>query len=165
MQALNHLMDRGPTVGGFNEAEKDVQDIPSQSETGNAEYSTDMREFGAIGTRNASSHLASLSTMAGDAEMDVKHQGSIGRLSSIFRGDRGTTSTIKGKASSRSICESSLVTDLSRQSHEHVHDIEEEGLENVRACCGGSSLLIIANRNVGKHDVGTLSRKGKHIHK
>ena len=47
-------------------------------------------------------------------------------------------STVKGK-STASIYEASMITDVSRPSLEHTHDVDEEGLENVRACCGGSS--------------------------
>jgi hypothetical protein len=119
--------------------ESPEEDVGSGLSTaGTAEYSVDMREFGAIGTRRGSTHLASMSTMAAGSESDIKHQGSFGRLSSIFRGDRGTMlSTVKGKSPTRSIYEASMVTDYSRQSHEHTHDVDEEGLENVRACCGG----------------------------
>lgn len=119
--------------------EGDVRSAPSTA--GTAEYSVDMREFGAIGTRSGSTHLASMSTMGTDIEMDMKHHSSFGRLSSIFKGDRGTmSSTVKGKSPTRSIYEASMITDYSRQSHEHVHDVDEDGLENVRACCGGISL-------------------------
>ena len=107
------------------------------SNAANTEYSVDMREFGAIGTKKGASHMASMSVMGTDSETDMKHYSSFGRLSSMFRGDRGTVSTVKGKDPSRSIYEASVITDPSRHSHEHVHDIDEEGLENVRACCGG----------------------------
>ena len=113
--------------------EEDTDAVPP-STSGTAEYSVDMREFGAIGTKRGSRHMAAMST-SGDPE--VRHQGSFGRLSSIFRGDRGTMSTIKGKNPDRSIYEASMITDYSRQSDDHVHDVDEEGLENVRACCGG----------------------------
>jgi hypothetical protein len=135
--------------------------------TGTTELSVDMREFGAMQTRRGSTHMASMSTVNIVDEGDVRPQSSFGRLSSMFRADRGTMSTIKGKSPVRSIYEASMVTDNSRHSHEHNHDIDEEGdgLENVRACCGGipSNLQGLMK---GKHDVGTLSKKGgKHIHK
>jgi len=104
---------------------------------GTADYSVDMREFGAIGTRRGTTRLASMSTMATESDREMQHYSSFGRLSSMFRGDRGTMSTVKGKSPARSVYEASLITDVSHHSHEHVHDIDEEGLENVRACCGG----------------------------
>jgi hypothetical protein len=116
--------------------EGDIGSVPSTA--GTAEYSVDMREFGAINTKKGSTHLASMSTMAADNETDMRHHSSFGRLSSIFRGDRGTmSSTVKAKSPTRSIYEGSVITDYSRQSHEHVADVDEDGLENVRACCGG----------------------------
>jgi hypothetical protein len=86
-----------------------------------------------------------MSTMDTGSQSDVKHQGSFGRLSSVFRTDRGTMSTIKGKSPVRSIYEASMITDSSRQSHEHIHEEDDDGLENVRACCGGSRLKILTN--------------------
>jgi len=67
----------------------------------------------------------------------------------------------------RSLYEASMVTDPSRYSHEHNHDDDLEGVENVRACCGGLSMCnYFRLLNIGKHDVGTLTRKGgKHTHK
>jgi hypothetical protein len=120
--------------------EEDVGSAPPTA--GTTEYSVDMREFGAIGTRRGSTHLAAMSEMGTEDDAVIRHHGSFGRLSSIFRGDRdrGTMSTIKGKGPARSIYEASLVTDYSRQSNEHVHDIDEDGLENVRACCGGITI-------------------------
>jgi hypothetical protein len=117
--------------------EAEVRSPPSTAIS--TEYSMDMREFGAMATRRGSTHMASMSTMGTESEADVKHRGSFGRLSSVFRSDKGTMSTIKGKDPSRSIYEASMITDGSRQSHEHIHDVDEEGLENVRACCGGTS--------------------------
>ena len=102
--------------------------------TGQTDISTDMREFGAMGTKRGSTHMASMSTI--QTEGDVRHQGSFGRLSSIFRNDK-TMSTIKGKEPVRSVYEASMVTDP-RNSHEHIHDLDDDGLENVRACCGGA---------------------------
>ena len=112
-------------------------EVPSTAAT--TDYSVDMREFGAIGMRRGTTRLASMSTMATESEREVQHYGSFGRLSSIFRSDRATMSTVKGKGPARSIYEASMVTDESRNSHEHVCDHDEEGLENVRACCGGTS--------------------------
>jgi len=113
--------------------------------TGTTELSLDMREFGAIGTRRHSSHMASMSTlevMSAEGDSDIRSRGSFARLSSVFRTDKGNNSTIKGKAPNRSIYEASMVTEPSRHSlehpHEHTHDINEEGVENVRACCGGT---------------------------
>ena len=121
-------------------------EAPSTAATAaTADYSVDMREFGAIGTRRGTTRLASMSTMATESERDMQHYSSFGRLSSMFRGDRGTMSTVKGKSPARSIYEASMVTDESRHSHEHVHDIDEEGVENVRACCGGSSDSLWSN--------------------
>lgn len=115
--------------------EGDLPEVPSTA--GTAEYSVNMREFGAIGTTRGSTHLASMSTMETSGETEMRHHSSFGRLSSIFRGDRGTmSSTVKAKSPTRSIYEASMITDYSHQSNEHVHDIDE-GLENVRACCGG----------------------------
>jgi hypothetical protein len=105
--------------------------------TGTTDISLDMREFGAMGTKRGSTHMASMSTI--QTEGDVRHQGSFGRLSSIFRTDK-TMSTVKGKSPVRSVYEASMVTEP-RNSHEHIHDIDEDGLENVRACCGGISSL------------------------
>jgi len=120
-------------------------EVPSTA--GTADYAVDMREFGAIGTRRGTTRLASMSTMATESDREVQHAGSFGRLSSMFRGDRGTMSTIKGKNPARSIYEASMITDESHHSHEHIHDIDEDGLENVRACCGGSSLhSVVSNR-------------------
>jgi hypothetical protein len=135
------------------------------STAGTADYSTDMREFGAIGTRSGTVRMASMSTMAAGNEADVKHHGSFSRLSSMFRGDRGTMSTVKGKDPARSVYEASMITDFSRHSEEHIHDVDEEGLENVRACCGGNISQIVELITIGKHDVGTLAKKGKHVHK
>lgn len=118
-------------------AEGDARSLRSAAAT--TEYSMDMREFGAIGTRRITSRLASMSTTGTESELDMKHQTSFGRLSSMFRGDRGTMgtmSTVKGKGPS--IYEASMVTEASRYSHEHTHDDEMEGVENVRACCGGA---------------------------
>src|SRR5438046_169295 len=99
--------------------EEDIGSAPPTAGTaGTAEYSVDMREFGAIGTRRGSSHLAAVSEMGTEDETVMRHHGSFGRLSSIFRGDRATMSTIKGKGPARSIYEASLVTDYSRQSSE-----------------------------------------------
>lgn len=109
---------------------------------GTADYSVDMREFGAIGTRRGTTRLASMSTMATESDREVQHYSSFGRLSSMFRGDRGTMSTMKGKSPVRSVYEASMITDESHNSHEHVHDLDEEGLENVRACCGGLSRTL-----------------------
>src|SRR5579859_6431493 len=95
-----------------------------------------MREFGAIGTAKGPNPAASMSTMGTSSQADVRHHGSFGRLSSMF--NRGTMSTVKAK-SVTSVYEPS-VTDTTRQSHEHIHDEDEEdGLENVRACCGGTT--------------------------
>jgi hypothetical protein len=123
----------------------------SPAEPMNAEYTTDMREFGALGTRQGTTQLASMSSTMIQNDSDVKHKSSLGRLSMFRSADRGTIgtmstmATVKGKTSSRSIYEASTVTDLSRHSDEHVHDIDEEGLENVRACCGGSIINFDAN--------------------
>jgi hypothetical protein len=144
----------------------EATEVPSTA--GTTDYSVDMREFGSIGTSRASARLASMSTSVTNDETEVRHHGSFGRLSAIFRGDRGTMSTIKAKSPTRSVYEASLITDESRQSHEHVHDLDDEGLENVRACCGGPSRFLMVSSDltrVGKHDVGTLSRKTKHTHK
>lgn len=148
------------------EAPNDGEIRPS---TGTTELSLDMREFGAMGTRRSSTHMASMSTIDTtnlEADADIRHQGSFGRLSSVFRADRGTMSTIKGKGPSRSIYEASMVTEPSRHSLEHTHDVDEEGVENVRACCGGNLSWMKELTTPGKHDIGTLSKKGgKHGHK
>jgi hypothetical protein len=108
--------------------------------TGATDVSLDMREFGAMGMKRGSTHMASMSTI--QTEGDVRHQGSFGRLSSVFRTDK-TMSTIKGKSP---VYEASVVTEP-RNSHEHVHDIDEEGLENVRACCGGTVSIFCRSEN------------------
>lgn len=124
--------------------EGDVRSVPSTA--GTTDYSMDMREFGAIGTRSGTARMASMSTMAAGSDANVKHHGSFSRLSSMFRGDRGTLSTAKGKDPARSVYEASMITDFSRHSEEHIHDVDEEGLENVRACCGGAiSQIFLAN--------------------
>jgi len=126
-------------------AETEAED-PAAAET--ADYAVDMREFGAIGTRRGTTRLASMSTTATESDREVQHYSSFGRLSSMFRGDRGdrgTMSTIKGKSPARSIYEASMITDISHHSHEHIHDIDEDGLENVRACCGGSTPYSMAS--------------------
>ena len=115
--------------------EEVIDEAEIRPSTGATDISLDMREFGAMGMKRGSTHMASMSTI--QTEGDVRHQGSFGRLSSIFRTDK-TTSTIKGKSP---VYEASLVTEP-RNSHEHIHDIDEDGLENVRACCGGISSLI-----------------------
>jgi hypothetical protein len=140
----------------------DIQDAETESRPSTTDRSFDMREFGAMATKNGTARMASMSTIATSSQSDVKH-GSLGRIQAIFRPERGTMSTIKGKSPVRSIYEASMVTDSSRQSHEHICDADDEGLENVRACCGGRPPGEMAN--VGKHDVGTLSKKGKHTHK
>jgi hypothetical protein len=134
-QALNHLLDRGPML---EVTAVEPEDVPSTA--GTTDYTVDMREFGSIGTSQVTPRLASMSsTVTGDDT--VRHHGSFGRLSAIFRADRGTMSTLKAKSPTRSVYEASLITDESRQSHEHIHDLDDEGLENVRACCGGTFSL------------------------
>lgn len=128
-QALNHLLDMGPMMA-------DIQDAETESRPSTTDRSFDMREFGAMATKNGTARMASMSTIATSSQSDVKH-GSLGRIQAIFRPERGTMSTIKGKSPVRSIYEASMVTDSSRQSHEHICDADDEGLENVRACCGG----------------------------
>jgi len=113
--------------------ENAVEEGEIRPSTGATDVSLDMREFGQMGTKRGSTHMASMSTL--QTEGDVRHQGSFGRLSAIFRTDR-TMSTIKGKSPVRSVYEASMITEP-RNSHEHVHDLDEDGLENVRACCGG----------------------------
>jgi hypothetical protein len=117
-----------------------VSDGELRPSTGTTELSVDMREFGAMATRRSSTHMASMSTLDvinSEVDSDIRHHGSFGRLSSVFRTDKATSATIKGKGPSRSIYEASMVTEPSRHSLEHTHDIDEEGMENVRACCGG----------------------------
>jgi hypothetical protein len=131
-KALNHLLDRGPLIETSNDSEL-------RPTTGNTELSLDMREFGAFSTRMNSTQGASMSTAdvtSAEATSDISHRGSFGRLSSVFRADRGTRSTVKGKAPSHSIYEASMVTNTSRHSVDHIHNTDE-GVENVRACCGG----------------------------
>ena len=141
-------------------AETDDLERPS------TDYSMDMREFGSMATGRGTTRMASMSTLEeGEGQSDVRHHGSFSRLSSMFVTNKGTMSTIKGKSPVRSIYEASMVTDsLHRHSHEHIHDLDEDGLENVRACCGGISSLN-NELTLGKHDVGTLHKKGKVTHK
>jgi len=124
----------------------DASDVPSTA--GTTDCSVDMREFGSIGTSKASARLASMSTMVSNGDTEVRHHGSFGRLSAMFRGDRGTMTTIKAKSPTRSVYEASLITDESRQSHEHVYEMDEEGLENVRACCGGAFRFLLRFRQI-----------------
>jgi hypothetical protein len=119
----------------------EANDADTTTAPSTTEHSVDMREFGAMGTGKGSTRMASMSTIDTN-QSDVRHHNSIGRLSSMFRQDRGTMSTIKGKSPVRSIYEASMITDNSRHSHEHVHDVDEDGLENVRACCGGMSFTM-----------------------
>jgi hypothetical protein len=109
--------------------------------TGTTELSVDLREFGAMGSKRTTTHMASMSTMdASQRGGGVRHHGSFSKLSSVFRNDRGTMSTIKGKGIAGNMYEPSTVTDRSRLSLDHVHDDDDEdedGVENVRACCGG----------------------------
>lgn len=94
-------------------------------------------------------------------------QGSLSRLSNIFRPSSGFgTYSSRNDNSVYGISEgSNSADDLQRQIERQ--EMENDRMENVRACCDGSlllfhhpPLLIILTCVAGKHDVGTLSRKG-----
>jgi len=108
---------------------------PSAADT--VQHSVDMREFGAMGMSRGSSHMASMSTMSVEGDDTVKHHSSFGRLSSMLKRDRGTMSTVRGGQVQASIYEASTMEEDSDYEGDHIHDVDEEGLENVRACCGG----------------------------
>jgi hypothetical protein len=86
-------------------------------------------------------------------------QGSLSRLGNIFR-----SSSALGSYNSTGYDDADEAAD---EHHHHRHDGDGDRLENVRACCDGSNpsrpsrwLFYLANWLLGRHDVGTLSRKG-----
>ncbi|KAI9845734.1 MAG: hypothetical protein M1837_004567 [Sclerophora amabilis] len=94
------------------------------------------------------------------AAQSQRNQGSISRLSNMFRNPR-PSSTFRGSFSSRrsrhsqadaSIYNASEVPDSAEDLREVMEQQERDAdrLENVRACCDG------------KHDVSTLTKKGRH---
>ncbi|CAI7646402.1 unnamed protein product [Penicillium glandicola] len=109
-----------------------------------------MRSSGTLGGRAS----PALSSPIPNSSLQVPddHQRSSSRLSTISSSIRGSIAGLKGRHSqSPSVHNESLHGQTSADDLRHaIESQEQDGLENVRACCDG------------KHDVGSLSRTSRY---
>ncbi|GAO49870.1 hypothetical protein G7K_4007-t1 [Saitoella complicata NRRL Y-17804] len=150
--ALSYLINRSNSGG----MEGNVQEAaPAYSEDDVREFnpSYSRRVHGSLSSRGTTT-LSSPSTSA-KSTPQLQQNAVFSRISSIFRANTlNATPTQRSTALATETFDASDAFDSGDHHHHHHHNhnsIRDRGqLENVRACCNG------------KHDVSTLSRRGRH---